>query len=440
MTHSIARDQIIILPNRQRQEFDPDAMMELANSIDARGLMHPPCLRETPDGMALVAGERRLRAMDDLAAMGVPIRHNGAEYAPGTIPYVTLGELSPLEAEEAELDENLKRKDLTWQEHAAATARLHDLRTRQAKAENRPAHTVAATAIELKGSSEGSAQNDVRQEIIVAQHLSNPAVAKAKTAKEAFKILKRQEESQQNVALAERVGKTLSSASHDLHLADSLDWLEAAEPEQFDVILTDPPYGMGAQDFGDGAGRLENNEHHYDDSYETWKILIQRLCPGLFNVAKSQAHAYIFCDFDRFHELKRAMEAAGWYVFRTPLINYKPNSGRVPLPDHGPRRQYEICLYAIKGKKPVTAIYPDVISTRLEEALTHGAQKPVDLYVDLLRRSIRPGDKVLDCFAGSGTIFPAAHQMKVFATGIEVSPEYYGMASKRLSQLDSIPE
>lgn len=439
MTQSIARDQIVILSNRQRQEFDPEAIIELANSIDALGLMHPPVMRETPNGLVLVAGERRLLAIDDLAAMGVSIRHNGAVYAPGTVPYVTLGELSPLEAEEAELDENLKRKDLTWQEHAAAVARLHNLRTAQAAAAGKAPHTVAATAIEVRGSSEGSYQNDTRQEIIVAAHLDNPEVAKAKSAKEAVKILKRQEESKNNAALAERIGKTLSSASHSLINEDCILWMQSQEPEQFDVILTDPPYGMGAQDFGDGAGRLENNEHHYDDSYESWQVLIQRLCPSLFNIAKPQAHAYIFCDFDRFHELKRAMEAAGWYVFRTPLINYKPNSGRVPLPDHGPRRQYEICLYAIKGKKPVTAIYSDVIQTRIEEALTHGAQKPVELYVDLLRRSVRPGDRVLDCFAGSGTIFPAAHQMKVLATGIEVSPEYYGMASKRLSELDSNP-
>jgi hypothetical protein len=47
---------------------------------------------------------------------GNGVRHNGVLYGENEVPYVTLGELSPLEAEEAELDENLKRRDLTWQE------------------------------------------------------------------------------------------------------------------------------------------------------------------------------------------------------------------------------------------------------------------------------------------------------------------------------------
>ena len=181
---------------------------------------------------------------------------------------------------------------------------------------------------------------------------------------------------------------------------------------------------------------MVNSVHQYDDSPEAWTNLMNQFCPKAYRVAKPQAHAYIFCDFDRFHQLKTIMEQAGWYVFRTPLIFHKLGSGRVPLPDHGPRRQYELALYAIKGKKPVTGIFSDVISCRLEENLTHGANKPVELYMDLLKRSCRPGDQVLDCFAGSGTIFPAAHASKLYATGIELSPEYYGIAVNRLNSLD----
>ena len=126
------------------------------------------------------------------------------------------------------------------------------------------------------------------------------------------------------------------------------------------------------------------------------------------------------------------MESAGWYVFRTPLINHKVNSGRVPLPDQGPRRQYEILLYAIKGKKPVTHIYPDVISTTGDENMSHGAQKPIALYQNLLQRSVRPGDKVIDTFAGTGPIFPAAHTYQCEATGLEQNPEYYAFCLRRL--------
>jgi DNA modification methylase len=209
---------------------------------------------------------------------------------------------------------------------------------------------------------------------------------------------------------------------------------------QFDVILTDPPYGMNAQDFGDGGGKLTGIEHRYEDTPESWRELMTCWATASYAMAKKEAHAYVFCDIDRFHELKTFMEIAGWYVFRTPLIDYKTDSGRVPLPDRGPRRQWEMILYAIKGNKPVTHIYPDVIPCQADPNMTHGAQKPVALYVNLLKRSVRPGDQVLDTFAGSGTIFPAAHSLQCIATGIEQNPEYYGMSLRRLQDLKEVAD
>lgn len=439
MTHSIKFSDITISPDRQRQDFEPEAVMDLANSISAHGLMHPPVVRDTPTGWILVAGERRLRAMETIWIMGRGIRHNGIEYPPEIVPAASLGELSEIEAEEAELDENLKRKDLTWQEQAAAIARLHALRTKQAEALGQ-VQSLGKTFEELPAAmAKGFAREDMSKGIIIAEHLNNPEVAKQKSAKEAFKVLKKQEAQKKNLELSERVGRTFNSSVHQLYHSECLEWMKTCPDNSFDVILTDPPYGMSAEKFGDGAGRLVNSEHHYDDSLKSWANLINDLAPELFRVAKPQAHAYIFCDFDNFHRLKLYMLEAGWYVFRTPIINYKPRSGRVPLPEHGPRRQYEILLYAIKGHKSVNAIYSDVITTTLEENLTHGAQKPVELYLDLLRRSVKPGDSVFDPFAGTGTIFPAAHAVKCRATGIEMSAEYYGIAVKRLNDLDSEP-
>jgi len=446
----IQLSRIVIKPERQRQEFDPEALQELKVSIEDRGLLHPPVLRREGEDFVLVAGERRLKAISEIFELGGRFSYNGQTFEDWSVPFTDIGELSTLEAEEAELDENLKRRDLTWQEHAAAVSRLHALRTAQrdahvakttlafgqAVAAAVPAHTVADTAKELTGRTDGSYQDAVRKELIVARHLDNPAVAKAKSADEAFKILKRQEEQKKNLELAAAVGMTFSADKHKAFNTNCLTWMaDPANVGKFDVILTDPPYGMGAQDFGDGGGKFDGIEHHYDDSYEHWKKLMTEWSKLSFVVAKPQAHAYVFCDIDNFGELKAMMREAGWYVFRTPLINFKTNSGRVPLPDQGPRRQYEILLYAIKGKKTVTHIYPDVISTQADDNMTHGAQKPVSLYQNLLQRSVRPGDSVLDCFAGTGTIFPAAHGMQCEATGLELNPEYYAMCLKRLQDV-----
>lgn len=434
---TIHESKIIVTKDRQRKEFDAQAMAELSEAITARGLMHPIVLRETPEGMVLVAGERRWRAIRDMRMLGGELKFNGSIVPDGEIPYVTLGQLTPLQAEEAELEENLHRKDLTWQENSAAMAKLHSLRSRQAQAEGR-VHTVADTAIETKGRSDGGYQAAVRKDLVVAKFLHLPEIAKAKTADEAFKILKRQEESARNLTLAAEVGKTFTQSIHELHNTNCLSWMRTQPEGQFDVILTDPPYGMGADSFGDAAGKLGGIEHHYKDDYDHWKTLMEEWCGLAYRISKPQAHSYVFCDLDNFHELKKMMTAAGWWVTRTPFICTKPNSGRVPHPEHGPRRQWEMILYAIKGKKPTTGIYSDVLTTLADPNMTHGAQKPVALYLDLLKRSVRPGDTVLDSFAGSGTIFPAAHQHKCKAVGIEMNPEYYAMGLARMKNLDQI--
>ncbi len=441
----IPLSSINIANERQRQEFEPQSLMELTESIGRLGLLHAPVVRESADGkLWLVSGERRLRAIQDAWMLGYSVRYNGELVVEPGIPVVTMGELSPLEAEEAELDENLKRKDLTWQERAQAIERLHNLRVAQAEATNvgeslSPAeavtHTVADTAEELTGWRDAGPAASVRKSIIVAKHLDDPDVAKAKSTDEAFKILKRKEEVKDNARLATTLGGNFTRDSSQLLQGDCLSWMQQADPEQFDVILTDPPYGMGAQDFGDAGGKLLTIEHHYDDSLEAWADLMAPWAIAAYALAKPQAHAYVFCDFDNFHRLKRFMEQAGWYVFRTPMLAYKLNSGRVPLPQHGPRRQYECILFANKGQKPVNFIGSDVIPCKGDDNLGHGAQKPVELYVELLRRSTRPGNALLDTFAGTGTIFAAAKEVSCRAVGIEKDPSSFGIAAKRLEDL-----
>lgn len=432
---TIAVSTIAIPTNRQRREFEPESLMRLTESIAKHGLMHPLVCRLEAGGFLLVAGERRLRAIKDLWALGGELRFNGQIIEEGRIPYVTLGELDELSAAEAELEENVQRSDLTWQERADALRRLDELRTAQAKADGR-VHTPHDTIEEVTGARHQGPANEVRKSLIVAKHLSDPEVAKAKTVDDAFKILKRREEVSSNLLLASKVDRLQVASRYSLIQSDAILWLaNECAAETFDVILTDPPYGIDADKFGDAGGRLED-KHEYDDSYETWQGLMKAFAPESFRVTKKEAHLYAFCDIDRFHELRNLLATAGWQVFRTPLIAYKKSATRVPLPDHGPRRHYEVVLYAFKGGRRVTAIYPDVIECKADDNLGHPAQKPVSLYVDLLRRSVRPGDKVLDPFAGSGTIFAAAQETKTLAVGIEGSAQYYAIALKRVQELE----
>lgn len=434
----IPLSEIIIPADRQRQEFDPQEMQALTTSISTNGLLQPIVVRHSTEGPVLVAGERRIKAISELTKLGMMFTFEGEPVVwarPGitAIPCIDLGELTELQYREAEYDENDKRANLTWQEKAAATLRLARLRNAQAEAKGTTLPSVAEISQERRGTSAGSAHEATRRELIVAQQFENAEVAAAPTLDEAFKVLKRQEETQRRVRLAERVGTTFTADLHQLINTDCLDWLAGQPDGQFDVILTDPPYGMGADQFGD-AGQAAR-EHDYDDSPQALTNLLDAgIFEKLYQVTKPLAHLYWMCDIDWFLYLRVCAGRVGWTVHRTPLIWFKPNGFRAPWPEHGPKRCYELILYARKGDKKVLNLLGDVIQAPTESG-AGPANKPVALFTELLKRSAQPGDRVLDPFCGSGPIFPAAQSLKVTATGIELDAARYTKAMDRLNLL-----
>jgi len=427
-------DAIKLAPDRQRKHFDEGKLREFGEVIADQGLLHAPILRIVGEDYYLVAGERRLRAIKDIYELGGQIRYDGELVRADFIPYTLLSDLDPLAAEEAELSENIHRENLTWQERAAAHSRLSALRTAQAAQTGAVPPTVADLSLEVRGSSEGVNQETTRRELIVAKHLGNPLVSAAKTVDEAFKILRKAETATKHRELGASVGRTFTADLHTIIHGDSLEWLCTTPAGQFDCILTDPPYGMGADEFGDSGG-LAAGAHGYVDSAENFKQILGVLAPESFRVTKEQAHLYCFCDIDWFPLMKESFSAAGWWVFRTPLIWHKPSGMRAPWPEHGPQRKFETMLYAVKGKRPVLKMAPDLMAYAPDANLGHAAQKPVALFEDLLRRTLLPGQSVLDPFCGSGPIFSAAHALKCRATGVELDQASYGIALERIQGL-----
>lgn len=438
-----AKPEAILISERQRKKFDEAPLSDLENSIDANGLIHPPAVRRTDTGYALVAGERRMRACARLIALGKTIRCGDFVAPAGAIPVLDLGNLSDLAAFEAELDENIKRENLSWQERAMAEAKLLELRSEQNAAAGIPKPTLTAIATEIvqrktpaATTAEGSQVTAVATRIRLAEHLDDPDVAKAKTEAEAVKIVRKKAEQVRIQTLAAAHDSALErGCPHTLLQGDFRGHIQSLAEASVDVLLTDPPYGIAADTFGEQSGQ----GHNYEDSVEYFEEIIATLAEESYRVCKTQAHAYVFCDPRRFIDLQTHFELAGWKVWPIPLIWAKGN-GMLPRPEHAPRRTYEAILFASKGDKPVRCVKGDVISVSGVRDLKHGAQKPVDLYVDLLSRSAVPGDVVLDTFAGSGTIFPAANRAKCKAIGIELDSHNAAICQTRMmAEEDEVP-
>lgn len=104
-------DISLIIPNKEqpRQNFDEEALEDLANSIKIYGLLQPIILRKVEKKYEIVAGERRWRACKIAGLKEVP---------------ALIKELSQQESAKIALIENIQREDLNPIEEAMAYKKL----------------------------------------------------------------------------------------------------------------------------------------------------------------------------------------------------------------------------------------------------------------------------------------------------------------------------
>jgi ParB family chromosome partitioning protein len=113
----------IIVGSRLRVDLgDIDA---LSDSIERLGLIQPIVINQNNE---LIAGGRRIAAFKALSEHIEWADHKEYE----SIPYVRFETLSEDQKLELELEENIRRKDMTWQEQTLSVCRIHALKQRLA--------------------------------------------------------------------------------------------------------------------------------------------------------------------------------------------------------------------------------------------------------------------------------------------------------------------
>ena len=419
---------ILILSDRQRKEFDPASIAELAEDIRVNGLYHPPLVRLQDDStMVLVAGERRMRALAQLIMLGDTFLCDGTAFTGGMIPVIRLSKTDILSATEAELHENILREPLTWQERTLAESRLVELRAAQAQKEGLPPPRMADVAVSA-GMAAGSG-NILSESVEISKHLDDPEVQRASSKKEAKKIVERKRQEEYAVVMAKALRATPSESRHRLLEGDFRTVTESIPNGSLDGIITDPPYFRNLH-----AGGEQGNSafRDFDDSSSRLEKTMTAFAIAANDKCKPDAHLYLFCSFENFAEIAKIITDYGHFkVWSRPLIWYKGNAGVAPVPDRGPRYTYECILYAYRGEKKTRVLSHDVIPLPGLAKTLHPDEKPVSLYVDLLERSAIAGESWADFFAGSGTLFPAANRLHLRATCIEMNPTYAAIALNR---------
>lgn len=424
----IAFEEIIIPSNRQRKGFDQGALDELARSIAEKGLLHPIVCTQVNDKVELIAGERRLRALEQLSDSGQLFHCDGHLIPPGQVPYTLVSELDEVQLKEAELEENIMREDLTWQEKTAAIAELHELRIGQD-----PTHTFKDTAEEIKtrtGRDDAISRQAVSRAVTIAKHLDDPEVREARNEKEARNIVLRKAARIFEKELANR-HKSIE-LPHTLIQGDLREELPKLPEAEFDMLITDPPYGMGAQNFGDAAIKT----HGYDDTREYADSIIQFIIEQSTRVCKPDSFFIMFCDIDSFHFIRAKAELAGWKMFRTPLIWDKGSAGHMPWGPLFWRRCYEVIAFGYRGDAKLKQLGMDLIKNYPPERdKPHAAAKPWGVYMHFMTLGLLAGAKVLDPCCGSGPVFTAAYKAKCVATGIELDAASVEMSQDVLNEI-----
>lgn len=210
--------------------------------------------------------------------------------------------------------------------------------------------------------------------------------------------------------------------------ADSLTVLRQMETESVDAIVTDPPYGINYQ-----SGNRKVNPHGKianDNAPFIWFLF------DAFRVLKPGGSIICFTRWDVEQTFIDAMKLAGFTV-KSEVIWDKVTRGMGDLkaqfaPSH------ENIVFAIKGKYSFPGQRPrDLVTfSKLNGSqMIHPTEKPVGLLTQLITAVTKPGDLILDPFAGSGSTCVAAKKTGRRFIGIEVADEHFEKASRRIEEV-----
>lgn len=200
-----------------------------------------------------------------------------------------------------------------------------------------------------------------------------------------------------------------------LTLARWEEWL----PDQplCDLLLTDPPYSTDIEDI--------------DAFAHSW-------LPLALSKVKPTGRAYV-CIGAYPRELLAYLQVRAWLPVSQVLVwSYRNTLG--PSPSTGYKQNWQAIL-SFCGPEASALDCPLLTEQFSVQEINapdgrlgnryHTWQKPDELAERLIRHSTRPGDVVLDCFAGTGTFLLAAHRLGRTALGCEQSSDMLMLAQRR---------
>lgn len=220
----------------------------------------------------------------------------------------------------------------------------------------------------------------------------------------------------------------------------------AAIPSSFvDLVLTDPPYGIAdnAKLTKKGSKIVTTKEAWGADFQDQWASIedyYQWLKPFIaqfVRVLKDNGSMILFLDRKYTGLIAHYLERDFDLNFKNKIYFKKKN----PVPSirkNNYRSTIEEAVWFTKGKQytfnfgeqaDMLQFYEGSIG---KKKTAHPTEKYTWMVEPLIRNHTKPGDVVLDAFAGSATTLVVAKQQARNAIGFEKSPAMYAMAKARI--------
>ena len=400
------------------------------------------CLAGKMGQPKLVAGGRRFAAMKRLGWK--ELIH--AKHFIWRDEVITSDEVR-LKMQGIELEENLKRKELTWQEQVLGQQRLMEI---MKKIHGGSAKSGAPTRAEryhgeVKGfgvnklaAMLGKSAGAVSQDLNLAEAITKvPILAKADTKESARRQITTlgtivQMQKAPTIHVVNEKGET-QEKKWELYEGDVLANVRQIPEGSVDLIYTDLPFGVELSEMSKHGGGAIG----YSDSRSAVINLMPNLLRESFRILRPDRYAVFWFGFNYYSELLSALQDAGFKVNLVPFVWFK-NSRSTENPNQRYGNSYDPAIIAMKGSpsfiRPGGQNFFSFPQPTGQNKLQI-AQQPVELVTRFLYDMVVPKATVVDLCAGSGTTGVAAVKFGCKAILFEREPEACAIIRGRMNVL-----
>lgn len=472
--------QIYISPERMRKDsptvrkhIDED----LCPSIAEKGLIQPPTIHlfdtlKEIDGRTyaaeLIAGWCRLQAFIAL----------GLEF----IPYNSRAKLTPDQLLELELEENDVRLDMSWQDRCLGIRAIH-LKKKYEASKNGTSwgfresgrllgmalghiHDIITVAEALPGDEELNSASNIydamkilmaRKEDAIVAELANAALGSTSIKPLTGKQI--QTLSERGITISPMANKPVVSTSsvseplpqvqqetnYKIDLSkmlfnmDNKEWFAQAEPESVDLVYTDIPYGIDMDNLDFGADDLERvrDAHDVDENVSQMGPFLR----NAFKVLKPNKYCLFWYDIKHQEKLHQFALDAGFTVQPYPIIWCKEHPCRNRAAGTWWTKAVEYVFVCRKGtgtlRMAQTRNWYLADGSAERRTQRNPFSKPFAVSKPLLEATTVPGDKVLDCYAGEGSLVRCALTMGRQIVAVEKEKHHFDRLTEHVKKVIS---